>query len=183
MGRDHSKVCYDRRVELRRFFNGAIRASFQDLALRDDPVAPYLTDLLTRFARTDQLYPRGLTTPRLETVVDLLLEVQAVWQEASPYFQPEREVTVRRHIGDYTLFMTGLFRECVERTASTRYYIAQGKRAYHFVSEHDRASAGGGAPYRRLAERFESYAGVLEYARRVHFRDHPSHPFFRLTLE
>ena len=97
-------------------------------------------------------------------------------------FQPEREVVVRRHIGDFTLFMTGIFPERVERTASTRYYIDQGKRAYHFVSEHDRASArtgGAGAPlYRRLADRFERYVDVLEYARRVHFRDHPHHPFF-----
>jgi len=91
-------------------------------------------------------------------------------------------VVVRRHIGDFTLFMTGIFPERVEQTASTRYYIDQGKRAYHFVSEHDRASSrtgGAGAPlYRRLADRFERYVDVLAYARKVHFRDHPQHPFF-----
>lgn len=166
-------------LELRRFFDRAVRASFRDLALDDPPAADYLADLLTRFARTEQLYSRGTAGPRLETVVDMLLEVQSAWSGPDDvHFRPEREVTVRRHIGDYTLFMTGIFRERVERMASTGYYIAQGKRAYHFVSEHARASALGGAPaYRRLAERFESYASALDYARRVHFLDAPHLPF------
>jgi len=172
-------------VELRLFFDRALGASFRDLALGEDPASPYLADLLTRFARTENLFPPGVETPRLETVVDMLLETQRVWREDTARFQPEREVVVRRHIGDFALFMTGLFRERVERTASASYYITQGKRAYHFVSEHDRASARGcaGAPlYRRLADRFERYVGVLEYARKVHFADPPQHPFFRLNF-
>ena len=173
-------------MELGRFFERAIGASFRDLALQDDPGAAYLADLLTRFARTENLHPRGLAVPRLETVVDMLLETQAAWEDAAR-FQPEREVAVRRHIGDYTLFMIGVFRERVERTAATDYYVVQGKSAYRFVSEHDRASARPTAPgsaslYRRLADRFEHYAGVLDYARRVHFRAHPEHPFFRLSV-
>jgi hypothetical protein len=93
-------------------------------------------------------------------------------------------VNVRRHIGDYTLFMMGIFPERVRREATTGFYIAQGRRAYRFVSEHARASGRGTPPpYRRLAERFESYAGALDYARRVHFYDAPHHPFFRLTFE
>ncbi len=172
-------------MELRLFFDRALGASFRDLALGEDPASPYLADLLTRFARTENLFPPGVETPRLETVVDMLLETQRVWREDTARFQPEREVVVRRHIGDFTLFMTGLFRERVERTASASYYITQGKRAYHFVSEHDRASARGGAgapPYRRLADRFERYVGVLEYARKVHFAEPPRHPFFRLNF-
>jgi hypothetical protein len=169
-------------TELRRFFDRALRSTFTDLALHDGPAAEYLADLLTRFARTDALYAAGAALPRLETVVDMLTEAQAAWQEAS--FHPEREVTVRRHIGDYTLFMSGIFPERVAQTAGTGYFIAQGRRAYRFVAEHDRASAGptrrGGAPlYGRLAERFEAWVGALDYARKVHFRDHPAHPLFR----
>jgi hypothetical protein len=175
-------------VELRRFFDRAVRSSFRDLALHDEPVATYLGDLLTRFARTDNLFPPGVTAPRLETVVDLLLEAQEAWEEPPPRWQPEREVTVRRHIGDYTLFMTGIFRQRVERIASTGFYVSQGKRAYRFVSEHDRASSrpltpAGGPVYARLAERFEHYASALDYARRVHFADAPALPFFRLGSE
>jgi hypothetical protein len=171
-------------VELRRFFDRAIRASFADLAFRDDAAADYLADLLTRFARTENVFPRGTVVPRLEAVADMLLEIQGAWQEASPHFRPEHEVTVRRHIGDFTLFMTGIFRERVDRTASTGYYVLEGKRAYHFLSEHARAGARPPTPpYRRLAERFETYAGALDYARRVHFHDHSSNRFFRFHLE
>jgi hypothetical protein len=148
-------------------------------------VATYLADLLTRFARTERLFPAGVAAPRLETVVDLLLEAQAAWDDAAAHFGPEREIDVRRHIGDYTLFMTGVFRERVERIASTGFYVSQGKRAYRFVSEHQRASARpagrpGDPPYARLAERFEHYAWALDYARRVHFSDAPPLPFFHL---
>jgi len=175
-----------RSVELGRFFGRAIGASFRDLALGDDLVSGYLADLLTRFARTENLYPRGLVVPRLETVVDMLLETQAAWEDPV-HFRPEHEVSVRRHIGDYTLFMIGMFRERVERTASTGYYVAQGKSAYRFVSEHDRASAvpvsrDSASLYRRLADRFEHYAGALDYTRRVYFPDHPEHPFFHLSF-
>lgn len=171
-------------MELRRFFNRAIRASFHDLALDDEPAATYLADVLARFARADNLYPRGVALPRLETVVDMLLDAQAAWQEDTPSFQPEHEVTVRRHIGDYTMFMTGIFRERVERIASTGLYISQGKRAYRFVSEHARARLGAGSPpYQRLAEHFERYVGALDYTRRVHFPEGPGHRFLRLARE
>lgn len=171
-------------MELQRFFDRVIRASFHDLALDGDPAAPYLADLLTRFARTEHLHPRALVLPRLESVVDMMLEIQASWEIDTPEFRPEHEVNVRRHIGDYTLFMMGIFPERVRREAGTSFYIAQGKRAYRFVSEHARASSRGiAAPYRRLAERFEGYAGALDYARRVHFFDAPVHPFFRLSFE
>ena len=170
---------------MRAFFDRALRASFHDLALGNDPASPYLADLLTRFARTDNLYPRGVTLPRLETVVDMLLETETVWEDPK-HFRPEHEVTVSRHIGDFTLFMTGIFRERVERTASIGYYISQGKRAYHFVWEHDRASSRAAADlaplYRRLADGFERYAGALDYTRRVYFIDHPAHPFFQLRF-
>ena len=174
-------------MELRRFFDRAIQASFQDLAVDDPPVASYLADMLTRVARVENVFPQGLVTARLETVVDMLLEAQAVWEDASVPFQPERELSVRRHIGDFTLFMTGVFRERVDRVASVGFYVVQGKRAYRFVSEHDRASGrpqapAGGPLFRRLADRFEGYASALDYARRVHFPQASTPPFLGLDV-
>ncbi len=168
--------------DLQRFFERAIRATFRDLVLADDPAVSYLADLLTRFARTENLHPRGTRLPRLETVVDLLIEASQAWSLDSPSFRPEHEVTVKRHLGDYTLFMTGVFPERVDRVASTGLYVTEGRRAYRFVAEYARASAGTPASiFRRLADRFEAYVGALDYARRVHFRDHPDHPFFRVA--
>jgi hypothetical protein len=156
---------------LARFFERVTRQSFHDLALDDPPVARYLTDLLTRFARSEALYAvRDLPGRRLETVADSLLAIQRVWEWESPDFNPQAEQTLRRHIGDYTMFMTGVFREHVERLAATDYYLHEGRRAYRFVSETARAGGGTDAPlYRRLSDRFEHYAGALSYARKVYF--------------
>ena len=173
---------------LPRFFERVTRRSFQDLALDDPPVMRYLADLLTRFARTEALYAvRDLPGRSLDTVADSLLAIQRAWEWESPDFQPEAEQALRRHIGDYTLFMTGVFREHVERLAVIRYYLHEGRRAYRFVAETARADGRTDAPlYRRLSDRFEHYAGALSYARKVYFRSEqwppgirPDDPFFR----
>jgi hypothetical protein len=166
-------------MELSRFFERAMRASFGDLGIGDDSAARYLAGMLTRFARTEHLFPGGAARARLETVVDMLIEAQEAWLTSG-----RDEISVRRHIGDYTLFMTGVFPEHVERIASSRFYAQQGREAYRFVFEHDRAAGRASAPlYRRLAERFEHYAGALDYARRVHFPEHSELPFFRFRSE
>jgi hypothetical protein len=172
---------------LRRFFDRTVRASLGDLALSDDPAADYLSDLLTRFARTENLLPASaLPGRRLESVADALMEIQRAWEWDSTYFNPLRERELRRHIGDYTLFMTGLFGERVERLSARTYFIHQGQRAYRFVWEIDRADARPQARlFRRLAERFEGYVSVLDYMRRAYFRpEHVPHdlPFFRRLI-
>lgn len=170
-------------MTLQRFFEDAIRRSLRDLTHRDDPAVEYLSEMLTRFARTDVLFPKAFRTPRLETVADSLMEIQHVWETDTPHFRPEHEVALRRHIGDFTLFMTGIFHERVEHFSGTRYYIDEGKRAYRFVSEHERTSTRPGAQlFRRLSDQFEGYVGLLDYARKVYFRDAPEHPFFRIAF-
>jgi hypothetical protein len=83
------------------------------------------------------------------------------------------------------MFMTGVFREHVERLSATDYYLREGRRAYRFVSETARADESKDAPlYRRLSERFEHYAGALTYARKVYFPSEQwppagTDPFFR----
>ncbi|HET7874779.1 MAG TPA: hypothetical protein VFN71_04570 [Methylomirabilota bacterium] len=175
---------------LPRFFDRVTRQAFGDLALDDAPAARYLADLLTRFARADALYAvREVPPRRLDTVTDSLLAIQHAWEWHSPDFDPSQERTLRRHVGDYTLFMIGIFREFVERLAVIRYYEDQGRRAYRFVSETARASEEEEAPlFRRLSDRFEHYAGALSYARKVYMRadrlppDAHGEPFFRTLL-
>ena len=172
---------------LKGFFDRVVRRSFGDLTIRDEVAADYLADLLTRFVRTETLYPRSpVTGERLESVAELLLEIQRAWDLESPHFNPGQERELRRHIGDYALFMTGLFHERIEGLSCTEYYIREGKRAYRFVSEHDRAGARPHAGlFRTLADRFEGYAGALNYMRKVYFRPEyrpPDLPFFRQII-
>jgi len=169
-------------TSLKGFFDRTVRQTFGDLAIRDEATADYLADLLARFARTENLYPLSAAGTPLETVAELRLEIQRVWELESPHFNPIQERELRRHIGDYALFMTGLFWERIEGMSVTGYYIREGARAYRFVAEHERASARPHARlFRALADRFESYAGALTYMRKVYFRPEfapPPHPFF-----
>src|SRR5262249_33991351 len=157
---------------LPRFFERVTQQSFRDLALEDPPVQRYLVDLLTRFARTEALYAvRELPMRRLDSVADSLLAIERAWDVGSSEFNPVAEQALRRHIGDFTLFMIGIFRDHVERLAVTGYYEHEGRRAYRFVSETARAGGKPEAPlYRRLSDRFEEYAGALNYTRKVYFR-------------
>lgn len=176
---------------LPRFFESVTRQAFDDLAIDDAPALRYLTDLLTRFVRTEALrIVREIPPAKLDTVTDALLAIQHVWATDGGAFNPGTERALRRQIGDYALFMTGIFRDHVDRLAVTGYYEHEGSRAYRFVAELARAGAEPDAPlYRRLADRFEMYAGALAYTRKVYFRVHavpagawPADPFFRTLL-
>lgn len=169
---------------LKRFFDRLVRRSLEDLRMGGDPVADYLAALLARFARTDQLYAlRGVAGERLETVVEMLLEVQRAWEFDQPHFDPFRERDVRQHIGDYTLFMTGIFREHVERRASTGFYVREGKRAYRVVADFERSALKPDARlFAVLADRFEGYATALQYMKRVYLRPSDSPPGLQPVL-
>jgi hypothetical protein len=158
---------------LSRFFERVTQAAFGDLALDDARAAGYLTDLLTRYARAEALRAVDALPGRpLPTVADALLEIQAVWDWRDPRFAPQQERAVRRHIGDYTLFMLGLFREHVERLDVVTYYETEGRRAYRFLAELGRADGDADAAlFARLASGFERYAGALAYMRRVYFSE------------
>lgn len=140
---------------LQRFFAGVTEYTFTSrLGVADPPLVDYLSSLLVHFVRSDAIY--GLRTPtgqRLTQVVDMLREAQA--REGSA------KRRVHRHIGDYTLFWTGLYPEVAEQLRqgckdSLIDYQAQGKRNYMLASRlpSDRNSAPDDV-LERLSERFE----------------------------
>ncbi|HET8547996.1 MAG TPA: hypothetical protein VFL57_08330, partial [Bryobacteraceae bacterium] len=96
---------------------------------------------------------------RLEDVGEMLLESNPLLEGRS--FVYERQV--RKHIGDYTLFLTGLFPEYVARLPrqSLRMdafvdYMKAGKESYKVVSSFDQFEfRDEAAIFHRLAEQFE----------------------------
>ena len=169
---------------LKRFFDRLVRRSLGDLRMGGEPVADYLAGLLARFAHTEQLHAlRDATGQPLETVVDMLRDVQQAWAFDSPRFDPFREREVRQHIGDYTLFMTGVFREHVERRATTGFYVREGKRAYRVVAAFERSALRPQANvFATLSAEFEGYAGALTYMKRVYLRPADFPPALQPTL-
>jgi hypothetical protein len=87
------------------------------LGIRNTEIADYIALLLANFARTENLYRiRDFRGRRLETGVEMLLEANLSWYSE----QWDREKEIRKHIGDYILFMVGIFREWVEKRGEKR---------------------------------------------------------------
>ena len=118
---------------LRRFFAGLTEFAFHTrLGVADPPLVDYIAELLSRFVRSDELYPvRSPRGQRLVQVADMLVEARQR--------QGIARRQVHRHIGDFTLFWTGVYPEvvdCLRRGGKDALidYQEQGKRAYWIAS-------------------------------------------------
>lgn len=147
---------------LRNFLGELVWRHFsEDVRLEQPQVAAYVAALLADFARTENLHRiRNAQGKRLEDVGEMLIESNPMLEAAS--FDREREV--RKHVGDYTLFMTGLFPENVARTQQRRGprleafvdFVQAGKESYAVVSSFNQFEYKQEAPlFRRLSENFE----------------------------
>jgi hypothetical protein len=144
--------------------NHPLRRLFCELVTRhiqDDPsIAVYVCGLLIDFIHIDHLYRiRNSRGKRLEEVGEMLIESNPMLEARS--FDYEREV--RKHIGDYTLFLSGLFPEHVAslprrglRLDSLVDYVKAGRESYRIVSCFDQFEYRNEAPlFRRLSHSFE----------------------------
>jgi hypothetical protein len=163
---------------LRRLFHTVTERSFLErLGWPDWDVVGYLGDLLTEYVHVDRLHQAHDSTGRqLVELIELLQEAE--WR--SRYESPEMERDLHRHIGDYTLFMTGLFPEGVKRVRriigghpdALLDYVKVGKRSYRIVADSERATMrvgeGGHPPgdlFRRLSTEFELCVLGLGYVK------------------
>jgi hypothetical protein len=159
-------------LPLRDFFAGVAEYAFETrLGIADPALVDYLTDLLTRFIRFDALYPvRDPAGQRLGEVGAMLAEAEARIGDA------RREV--HRHIGDFTLFWTGVYPEALRRADSRtgdRFidYCTQGKRAYYIASRIPGEAEAESDVLERLSQEFELCAFGLGEARKEWERRDP----------
>jgi hypothetical protein len=137
------------------------------LGVADPPLTDYLSTLLSRFLHIDALWRlRDARGKRLEEVAEMMIEAEAL-----PEGRTRREV--HRHIGDFTLFWTGVYPEALQRLRSVLNkdhfidYCAQGKRSYYIASTFADDPFREEAPVlRRLSEEFELCAYGLNQVRR-----------------
>lgn len=141
---------------LKRMFQAYIEQTFQgELGIADPPLTDYLTDMLLRFLRTDLIYRmRNFRGRRMQLVAEMLTEARE--REA----KPQRELY--RHIGDFTLFWSGLYPEALpqlqgpESADSLLDYREQGKRSYYLASMYQVDPYREEAPVlRRLSDEFD----------------------------
>lgn len=156
------------RSTVSRYFAGLCESTFQTrLGVTDPPLIDYLSELLIRFIRTETMHRiRNLTGRPAVEVVDMLAEAD------NRIGLAKREV--HRHIGDVTLFWTGVYPESLREIRAVDKkdffvdYLNQGKKAYHIAStiKTDRSEDTPDEVLQQLSDRFEMCAFGLGEVRR-----------------
>ena len=141
---------------LRRLFCSLTEASFEQIGIPDRDLILYVTGVLIDFMHVDNLYRmRDTQGRRVENLFDL--------QRESQQGDTAHARETHKHLGDYALFIVGMFPESLQRrrrAVSPGYYVAQGKQAYATVSAMDspRSSA---VLFRKLEAHFETCVHAL----------------------
>ncbi len=174
------------RHPLRQLLEAKIEDHFgREVGLRDPEIWAYLANLLTEFCDARNLYGLKNTQGRsLDDVGEMLLESDPIFGDA-PSFDRERQV--RKHIGDFTLFFSGMFPEAVNRFRLRRQrlenlidFVHAGKESYFIVSQFDQMEYRKVAPlFGRLSRQFESCVFGLNLVRQE--LTEMQHPLVRPT--
>src|SRR2546425_11737514 len=139
----------------------------EEIGIRDPQIVAYVSHLLAEFCDADQLYKIHNATDRpLADVGEMLLESDPVYGPA-PSFDRERQV--RKHIGDYALFFTGMFPESLnhfrlrrDRLEGFVEWMKAGKESYYIVSKLEHFGYAKGAPlFAMLSQHFDQWVHGL----------------------
>jgi len=166
---------------LQQFFAQLVSRHFCDsIGLRDPQVSHYVAAMLTEFCQIERLYRiRNAAGRRLDDLGEMLLQADPIYGDA-PSFDREREV--RKHIGDYALFFTGMFPEAINRFRLRRQrlenfvdFIRAGKESYYIVSKFEFFEYAKVAPlFAKLSARFEECVyGLNQVKNDLAERQHP----------
>ncbi len=149
------------------FFHQAVRNSYEGkLGLHDPDVTGYVTHLLCEFSQADKLYSiRDEAGRPIQELDEMELAADPV-HGAAPSFDSER--ALRKHIGDYSLFVAGMYPEATASSRRLRRHypscnypsieelIRAGKRSYFIVSQFNLFEYEQEAPlFARLSDSFE----------------------------
>ena len=126
-----SILIYMRIPSLQQFFHRQVQQGFGRHGLAQPATVDYVSDVLTRFAHTRALYPiHGRDDRPIEHIAGLIMEWRTAQGDLDIPADRGREALVVRHIGEYALFMSGLFRARLAARGQLGYYLSHGRGAY-----------------------------------------------------
>jgi len=147
---------------LESFFQQAVRNSYEGkLGLNDPDVTAYVARLLCQFSESENLYQvRDELGHPIEELSEMMLAADPVHGAASSF---DAERALRKHIGDYALFVAGMYPEAMASGRRQRRHhpslgelISAGKESYFIVSQFNLFEYEKEAPlFARLSDRFE----------------------------
>ena len=154
-------------TNLREFFHDSVQAALrkQHVAV-DDHTEHYVVNVLTMFARSEELYESTPDGIRLKPLARMLADASAASSAQ------QRDDALRR-LGDVSLFVAGFFAQSFARKLiDIDYHIAMGGRAYGTLADNLRGSIRGqafAAVFLELAQKFQRLVDVLnEVAEMAH---------------
>ncbi len=167
------KTEIDTQHPLRKLFRNAIEYGFQLNTVEKTEVAYYIEEqILCEFINAANLFKiRDAEGNGLDDIADMLAE-GSVLMNAQSF---DREFQVHKHIGDYTLFMLGMFPTAlcnrrgkefvlgnivVPGASLLDHYLLQGQRSYRIAAEFTDKEL-----FTELSSNFESYQSVIELVR------------------
>jgi hypothetical protein len=133
----------------------------EQIGIRDPQIVNYVASLLAEFCDAKQLFKIATAKGQpINDVGEMVLESNPVYGPA-PSFDRERQV--RKHIGDYTLFFTGMFPESInhyrlrhDRLENFVDWMKAGKESYYIVSKFEYFEYAKVAPlFATLSQNFE----------------------------
>lgn len=155
---------------LQQFFRHQLQQGFQACGL--NPAAgtiEYVSEVLAQFAHARVFHSLRDDEGRpLEYIIDMLVAWQQAQEGRNGRRDVAREGAIVRYIGDYALFMSGLFRERVKARGELGYYVAHGRNAFWRSADYE-ANPARRQTYRRLYHDFSPISDILDYLRRVQF--------------
>ncbi len=144
------------------FFQQAVRNSYEGkLGLNDPDVTTYVARLLCEFSQSDKLYQvRDEAGHPIEELNEMIEAADPVHGSATSF---DAERALRKHIGDYALFVAGMYPEAMGSKRRLRRnhpslgeLIHAGKESYYIVSQFNLFEYEQEAPlFARLSDRFE----------------------------
>ena len=146
-------------TNLREFFHDSVQAALrQQRVAVDDHTEHYVVNVLTMFARSEELYDRTPEGVRLKPLALMLAD-------ASEAPTAQRREEALRRLGDVSLFVAGFFAQSFARKLDdVDYHIAMGGRAYGTLAETMRGSLRGqvfATVFMELAQKFQRLVDVL----------------------
>lgn len=146
-------------TNLREFFHDAVGTALREQRVAvEDHTEHYVVNVLTMFARSEELYEQTAEGVRLKPLAHMLAQASE-----APTIQ-QRDAALRR-LGDVSLFIAGFFAQSFARKLiDIDYHIAMGGRAYSTLADNARGTLRGqvfAAVFLELAQKFQKLVDVL----------------------
>lgn len=154
---------------LYQFFHRHVSHGFDARGLTEPATVDYVSEVLTRFVHTAALYGvRDGEGRALEHLAQFIQEDRRAQGADGEPTDTSRHALIMRHLAEYALFMSGLFRERLQARGQLNYYMEHGRSAF-WASADFESSAKRARVFRRLYFQFEQVAGALDHMRRFQF--------------